>query len=192
MAVNAFYIQACKYLPYKKLETQASLSPSPPMYTKPCKCCCWAASNKVSLLLISSSCCFCFFSHSAVCCESMPGVPLQSNTKPAAPPAVLFAFSFWSTSSGAFLLSPWQHSPLQGHSSPPPGVTAAPGELGHHCSQALSEEDATAAWCPVSSPESFLSASLGNHMDKALVTDSWRTKCSHFIHRFSDLRAKFG
>lgn len=47
-------------------------------------------------------------------------------------------------------------------------------------------------WCPVSSPGSFLSASLGNHMDKALVTAARRTKSSHFTWRFSDLRVNFG
>lgn len=161
------------------------------MYTKACKCCCWAVSNKVSLLLISSLYCFCFSGHSADCCESMPGVPLQSSTRPAVPPAVIFAFAFWSTSSRAF------PEPLAASSPPrpflsPPGVTGSPRWVRTPLLISTSWRRCQCCWCPVYSPGSFLYASLGNHMDKALVTASWRAKCNCFTQIFSDLRAKRG
>lgn len=121
------------------------------MYTKTCKCYCWAALNKVSLLLISSLYCCCFFSQL-----------LWIHAR--CPPAEQHKASCSFSCDFCFCLLKYQFQglptePLAASSPPrpflsPPVLLPAPGESGHHCSQALSEEDASAAGalCPVQDP----------------------------------------
>lgn len=160
------------------------------MYTKTCKCYCWAALNKVSLLLISSLYCCCFFSHSAVVnpCPVSPCRAAQGQLFLQLWFLLLLAEvpvpgpSHWALGS----ILPSKAIPLPSH------LTASTRWVRTPLLTSTFWRRCQCCWCPVSSPGSFLSASLGNHMDKALVTAARRTKSSHFTWRFSDLRVNFG